>query len=664
MNPSSPRHSWIGYLMFGVLSVAALLAARTELPRSVQAPAAFGPGSPPAPAAAAAFPDRPTTIERQRVAPDRPVRVNALPPIAAQALVIAGGDAEGRIESELTEAEYEAAVERSLDLPAAPESAAAISALATGPGLGTGFVGPDIALCCGGGTMYVWPPDPVLAAGPNHLLAAVNIAFGVYNKAGARQGNAISAYAFWAGTTCGTIATGTGGSLFDPFTGYDPAADRFMVGYVARSLVSAGASANQSYLCVAVSQTGDPTGAWYRYSFDVSADVAGTGYWMDFPQAAVWRDGLYVAGNYFNFAGGGSQFARVYGFDKADLYAGATTDVVLVDAPQDRWGFNVFTVQPVRPGAAFSATSPATFAAFQNLNCGTPCPELNAFTLTPNFSGGSAAWARIASLNVTGVSAPVSVPQAGSAETIQANDVRLLAAQWAADGSVFAAQTIGCNPGAGTVDCIRWYQLTGLDGTPDVQQEGTLAGDGEYRFFPSLAPDAEGNLILAYSYSTSASAVGVRFTGRLSGDDPGTVARDADFKLGEAVYDNPFVGASHRWGDYTAMAVDPADPCVVWYIGEYARTRTNPTGPNWGTWIGSLSFPGCGASATAQPTATPTDPATVVPLLTATSTSTATPTETATPDPTMTTAAAPSATASATAGAPSPARLYLPAVLK
>lgn len=155
----------------------------------------------------------------------------------------------------------------------------------------------------------------------------------------------------------------------------------------------------------------------------------------------------------------------------------------------------------------------------------------------------------------------------------------------------------------------------------------------------------------------------------MSGDDPGTVAIDADFKAGEAVYDNPFVGASHRWGDYTAMAVDPVDPCTVWYIGEYARTRTNPTGPNWGTWIGSLAFPGCGAGATAtpavQPTATPTHTATVVSPMTSTPTSTPSATQTATPSPTVTAAVpAPTATASVTAEAPSPARLYLPALLK
>jgi hypothetical protein len=48
--------------------------------------------------------------------------------------------------------------------------------------------------------------------------------------------------------------------------------------------------------------------------------------------------------------------------------------------------------------------------------------------------------------------------------------------------------------------------------------------------------------------------------------------------------------ALDRWGDYTALRIDPADDCTFWYTNEYLQT----TGTfNWSTRIGSFRFPGC-----------------------------------------------------------------------
>ena len=43
---------------------------------------------------------------------------------------------------------------------------------------GTGFASIDYNECCGGGGSV--PPDPELAAGPNHVIAVVNVAFEIY----------------------------------------------------------------------------------------------------------------------------------------------------------------------------------------------------------------------------------------------------------------------------------------------------------------------------------------------------------------------------------------------------------------------------------------------------------------------------------------------------
>ena len=48
-------------------------------------------------------------------------------------------------------------------------------------------------------------------------------------------------------------------------------------------------------------------------------------------------------------------------------------------------------------------------------------------------------------------------------------------------------------------------------------------------------------------------------------------------------------GGYNRWGDYSAMTVDPVDDCTFWYTTEYYTT----TGGNWQTRIGSFRFTQC-----------------------------------------------------------------------
>jgi hypothetical protein len=43
-----------------------------------------------------------------------------------------------------------------------------------------------------------------------------------------------------------------------------------------------------------------------------------------------------------------------------------------------------------------------------------------------------------------------------------------------------------------------------------------------------------------------------------------------------------------RWGDYSAMSVDPADDCTFWYTNEYFTTGTG-----WRTRIGTFKFSSC-----------------------------------------------------------------------
>jgi hypothetical protein len=65
-----------------------------------------------------------------------------------------------------------------------------------------------------------------------------------------------------------------------------------------------------------------------------------------------------------------------------------------------------------------------------------------------------------------------------------------------------------------------------------------------------------------------------------------------------------------RWGDYSAMSVDPTDDCTFWYTSMYYPV----SGLNWVTRIGSFKFSTCSAGGpTPTPSPTPTPGGTPTP---------------------------------------------------
>ena len=52
-------------------------------------------------------------------------------------------------------------------------------------------------------------------------------------------------------------------------------------------------------------------------------------------------------------------------------------------------------------------------------------------------------------------------------------------------------------------------------------------------------------------------------------------------------------GGLDRWGDYSALRIDPADDCTFWYTTQYLATNGSF---NWRTRIGSFKFTSCGAA--------------------------------------------------------------------
>ena len=129
--------------------------------------------------------------------------------------------------------------------------------------------------------------------------------------------------------------------------------------------------------------------------------------------------------------------------------------------------------------------------------------------------------------------------------------------------------------------------------------------DGLNRFMGSLAVDKQGNVALGYTASSSSIAPDIRYAGRLA-SDPLNQMPQAETTLLPSVTRGVQTGACGslnpctRWGDYSAMTVDPVDDCTFWYSNMYFPVQ----GTNWVTRIGSFKFPGCGASVVLSDTTT------------------------------------------------------------
>src|SRR4029079_11526519 len=114
--------------------------------------------------------------------------------------------------------------------------------------------------------------------------------------------------------------------------------------------------ANQVW--IAVSETGDPLGAWRIWSIDTTnnglngtpdhgcLDAACFG---DYPQIGMDANGFYITTNEFEFFGDGFNGAQVYALSKADLVAGVASPTmqVLQNVHSSTYNDLAYTMQPV-----------------------------------------------------------------------------------------------------------------------------------------------------------------------------------------------------------------------------------------------------------------------------------------------------------------------------
>jgi hypothetical protein len=128
---------------------------------------------------------------------------------------------------------------------------------------------------------------------------------------------------------------------------------------------------------------------------------------------------------------------------------------------------------------------------------------------------------------------------------------------------------------------VRWFEARKTGANPyTLFQEGTISPDNTNRWMSSIAMDGSGNIAVGYNVVDATSVFpGLRYTGRVSTDPPGTMAAEQLIVAGTAANN------SNRYGDYSSLNVDPVDECTFWWTGEW-----NNAG-QWNTRVATFMFP-------------------------------------------------------------------------
>ena len=431
----------------------------------------------------------------------------------------------------------------------------------------------------------VYPPDTNGDVGPNHFVQWVNLSFQIFNKSGASVYGPAAGNTLWNGFG-GACSTQNAG---DPVVLYDSQADRW--------LMSQFTGSTPYGECIAISQTPDPAGAYYRYFFQFSTTI-----FYDYPHLGVWPDGYYMAAN--RFAGNTYQGPAAIAFDRAKMLQGQAA------------GYQAFNVS-----STYGTLSPADLDGATPPPAGSPNYFAARGSTSLNLWKYHVDWANSANSSFTGpTSLPVAaynrlcsasrscVAQPGTNVGLDGLGDRLMHRLAYRNLGDHEALVVNHAVDTGTgVAGVRWYEVRDPNGTPTIYQQGTYAPDSTNRWLGSVAMDQSGNMALGYSVSSSSVYPGIRYTGRLVGDTLGQMTQ------GEATLVNGSgsqTGTGSRWGDYAMMTVDPADDCTFWFTTEYMPT----TGvAPWQTRIGSFKFPTCSGT-NPTPTNTPIPVATNTPV--------------------------------------------------
>jgi hypothetical protein len=455
-----------------------------------------------------------------------------------------------------------------------------------------------------GGT-YLVPPDTNAAVGDTQVVQWINICYAVFDKStGALIAGPFAGTNFWKGfgAPCETNDDG------DIIIQWDKSNHRWLA---AQNVFNGP----PYYTCVAVSQTADATGSYFRYTFPQQPGFP------DYPKWGLTSSAYYQTQNVFGnsgFAGvnvcaydtqnmlkGSSKATQVCIFDnsngtlfddsmlpadddsdhgpsKTEVLMGAIDNFLPGDTHVYEYLFDVNFGNPSKSTlAGVDGSMPISVPAFDLAYCPSG-PFLTTYCVPQPDSASSEAFFAAVWGFPPGTT--------GLVDFLDTLGDRLMyrLAHFNEKGTqhFLVAHSVDNTTGVAT----RWYEFRaqGLGNVNKLalHQSGQTPDDGYYRWMGSVAMDKNGDIALGYSRSSAIDYPSIYYAGQTAGDPLGTTETEALIKHGMGSQYYSF----NRWGDYSSMALDGADSCTFWYTTEFYPVDGSFA---FDTWLASLKFPNC-----------------------------------------------------------------------
>ncbi len=435
--------------------------------------------------------------------------------------------------------------------------------------------------------LYFLPPDANGDVGLNHYVQTVNALTRVYDKNGNPLTPPFKLSDIFAplGTVCAQRNDGLAVVL------YDTLADRWLISQYCNAFPP-------FRQMLAVSQTGDPLGAYYIYEF-VMPNVR----LNDYAKFGVWTDGYYMSTD--EFVGSDYAGAGLFAFDREKILRGDPTASYIY--------FNIPSTSPVRLGGLLPADldglrappagTPNIFAGYTATEYGDAQDAIRLFDFHADFANpqNSTLTERpesplaVAAFDPTSPVGRADIAQPAPGEFLDSQSDRLMYRvayrNFGTHESLVFNQTVRTSPVGATYRAgVRVYELRRANSAFSVYDQTTFGDNLMSRWMAAAAQDHQGNIAFEYSAGNETDQPSILYSGRLASEPVGTFRIEETLAKGTGVQ----TAFGFRWGNSTGMTVDVVDDCTFWMTNQYFTEESQAESPfSWLTRIGRFKFAEC-----------------------------------------------------------------------
>lgn len=401
---------------------------------------------------------------------------------------------------------------------------------------------------------FAAPPDTHGAVGVDEFVEVTNTHMDIYQRSDPTNHTTIELPALFGYSAA---------PMTDPRIVYDRWWSRWVI-----TIMGFPESSTVQNHFIAISQTPSALGGYWLYSFNVTFNP---GDLWDYPQLGIDQDAVIITANIFD-ASGNYKGADLLSIAKARLYNG--------------WGWSV----PIFTNLAGTLAPPivldqnaTTFLVAAPFNTN----ALQLYALQNSAYPPGTSLAGPINVPVNAYTAPLPTPQPGTSDPnnlIDTSDGRFVNASTQTGDFLWQVHSVD----VGGLSTPVYYQIN--TATNAVVQSGQFfASASSYDFNASIAASSENDAFVTWTSIDPANGINaqVRYSGCDHNDGPCVIS------AGTALFTSPtFLTADfdpnfkmQRWGDYSAVTVDPLNDRQAWLVNEKIDANQD-----WGSHVGNIGF--------------------------------------------------------------------------